>query len=313
MSGRRVVDVRITRRGVQIALGGFWLLDGALQLQPYMLSKGFALGIIAPTAVGQPSPVYAAVHLSALVIASHPVLMDVPFALVQLGLGIGLLWPRTVRLALIASVFWAGGVWLFGEGLGGVAAGNSCLLSGAPGAAALYALLALAAWPWRSSSAAPARWLPRAWAVLWVGLAALQLLPAQLSGRNLSGDLTANTADVPSLLTSPTRSLATLLGHHPVPAAVLLALAELAIGLSALRAGRLRTWAASAGAALALLVWIFAEGFGGLATGQATDPNTGPLLVLLAAAMWASGRPSAVAVPAYPPSVDLRVQTRLAA
>ena len=37
---------------------------------------------------------------------------------------------------------------------------------------------------------------------------------------------------------------------------------------------------------LALVIWVFGENFGGLLTGQATDPNTGPLLILLAAAYW---------------------------
>ena len=36
---------------------------------------------------------------------------------------------------------------------------------------------------------------------------------------------------------------------------------------------------------LALLFWI-AEGLGGIFTGQGTDPNTGPLLALLAACFW---------------------------
>jgi hypothetical protein len=41
---------------------------------------------------------------------------------------------------------------------------------------------------------------------------------------------------------------------------------------------------------LAAVAWV-AEGFGGIFTGTATDPNTGPLLVLLAATLWPLGRP----------------------
>jgi hypothetical protein len=33
------------------------------------------------------------------------------------------------------------------------------------------------------------------------------------------------------------------------------------------------------------LYWVFGQGFGGLATGSATDPNAGPLFILLACAM----------------------------
>lgn len=35
---------------------------------------------------------------------------------------------------------------------------------------------------------------------------------------------------------------------------------------------------------LALLIWVVGQDFGGILTGQATDLNTGPLLILLAAA-----------------------------
>ncbi len=36
----------------------------------------------------------------------------------------------------------------------------------------------------------------------------------------------------------------------------------------------------------AAVIWVLAQGFGGILTGQGTDPNTGPLLILLAAAFW---------------------------
>ena len=35
---------------------------------------------------------------------------------------------------------------------------------------------------------------------------------------------------------------------------------------------------------MALAIWVIGENFGGILTGQATDPNTGPLLVLVALA-----------------------------
>jgi len=53
--------IRITRRHLQIALGLLWLLDGGLQLQPFMLGTGFAKQVIAPTAAGQPRFVATAV------------------------------------------------------------------------------------------------------------------------------------------------------------------------------------------------------------------------------------------------------------
>lgn len=90
---------RITRRELQIALGLLWLLDGALQLQPFMLGTGFADRIISPAGDGQPGFVSGSVDWGASVIAAHPVAWDVPFAVIQLLLGLGLLVPRTTRLA----------------------------------------------------------------------------------------------------------------------------------------------------------------------------------------------------------------------
>ncbi|MDX6511391.1 MAG: hypothetical protein QOE36_895, partial [Gaiellaceae bacterium] len=116
-----VPHVGVTRRTLQVVLGLFWLLDGALQLQPFMLGTGFARQVIAPLAAGQPHFVAGPVHWAANLVAAHPVAWDVPFAAVQLLIGLGLLAPRTARLALAASLPWALGVWFFGEGLSGLA------------------------------------------------------------------------------------------------------------------------------------------------------------------------------------------------
>ena len=49
-----VSHVRITRRTLQVVLGLFWILDGALQLQPFMLRTSFATQVLAPVGDGQP-------------------------------------------------------------------------------------------------------------------------------------------------------------------------------------------------------------------------------------------------------------------
>ena len=52
---------------------------------------------------------------------------------------------------------------------------------------------------------------------------------------------------------------------------------------------------AAAGLLIALAIWILAQNFGGLYTGQATDPNTAPLVALLALALLlGEGRPQTV-------------------
>jgi hypothetical protein len=246
----------ITRRRLQIGLGVLWLIDGALQAQPFMFTRSFATQVIAATGQGQPRFVAAPVHWASTVIATHPVAWNVPFALMQLALGVGLLCRRTAKLALAASIAWALGVWYLGEGLSGLASGQASLLTGAPGSAFLLAVLAAAAWPTRDGSReAPASWLPVAWAVVWMGGAVFQSLP-QNQGTTIPSEL--------------------------------LVIAEYLIGVGALMR-RTRVAAVALGAAMALVVWATTQNFGGVFTGQGTDPNTGPLLVLMAIALLAPG------------------------
>jgi MYXO-CTERM domain-containing protein len=44
------------------------------------------------------------------------------------------------------------------------------------------------------------------------------------------------------------------------------------------------------GFVLALEIWVLAQDFGGLSTGQATDPNTAPLIALMAVALFGAHR-----------------------
>jgi hypothetical protein len=253
-------------------------LDGALQFQPFMLRTSFAREVIAPLAAGQPHFVAGPVQWAANIIAAHPVAWDVPFATVQVLIGLGLLIPRTAKLALAASLPWALGVWFFGEGLSGLASGHTSLLTGAPGAVVLYGVLALAAWPGRDPShEAPARWLPYAWAVLWVGGAIFQGLPGQNTGTAVAGTILGG----PGWLGRVDASVARWTTHHGTFVVVALVVAEALIGLAALHR-RSRGVAAVAGFVLALAIWVVAQDVGQLYTGQATDPNSGLIIAVFA-------------------------------
>src|SRR5438128_5667651 len=228
-----VPQVRVTRRTLQVILGLFWLLDGVLQLQPFMLRASFARQILAPLGDGQPQFVAGPVHWAANIVAAHPVAWGVPFGIIQLALGLGMLVPRTARLTLALSLPWAIGVWWLGEGLSGLASGNASLLSGAPGSVSLYAVLALAAWPRRGrSDVPPARWLPLAWATLWVGAAVLEVLPMNNTGADVAGAMTANGS--PSWLGRFESSFAAWITHHGTLSVGLLVGAEALVGLAVL-------------------------------------------------------------------------------
>jgi len=277
--------VRITRRTLQIVLGLFWVIDGALQLQPFMLRTSFAKQVLAPVGDGQPHFVAGPVQWVANIVAAHPVAWDVPFGVIQLLLGVGMLVPRTARLALAASLPWAVGVWFFGEGLSGLASGNASLISGAPGSVVIYGVLALAAWPRRGrSDSAPARWLPYAWAVLWLGAAVYQVLPMNNSGADLAGQIT--TFPGPSWLASAQNSLAGWVTHHGVAAVVVVAAAEALIGLTAL-SRRTLSLSAIVGLVALLAIWVIGQDFGQLYSGQATDPNTGLIGIVVAVGLLA--------------------------
>jgi hypothetical protein len=153
------------RRGLQIALGLLWLLDGALQLQPYMFGKRFATGVIQP-AMGQPALIGGPITWAAHLVGHDPVPWNAAFAVVQLAIGAGLLVRRTVRPALVVSFGWAFGVWWLGEGFGELFAGMASPLTGAPGAVLLCALIGALAWPPHTGTRSR-RTGRLAWAGLW--------------------------------------------------------------------------------------------------------------------------------------------------
>lgn len=292
---------RSSARRIQIALGLLWLLDGVLQLQPFMFGKGFANEIIAPAADGQPAFVSAGVHWSAALILTHPAIFDAGFAAVQLALGIGLLLRPTVRIALGASIAWALSVWYLGEGLGGLASGHARMLTGAPGAALLYAILAAALWPRlvgrrhdANRHATVARWIPFAWAMVWVGGAVLNMLPGQNAVASTSAIVTANADGAPRWLANLDHYLGTAVRHGGTGLLIAVVVVQVLIGVGALRNGTLRRAAALTGAALSVVYWAAGQSFGELYSGQATDPDSGVLMLLFAAALLSTVRPNAV-------------------
>ncbi len=116
------------------------------------------------------------------------------FATLQLLLALGIAWRPTVRAALAASVAWALAVWWLGEGLGGVLTGTASPVTGAPGAALLYALAAVLLWPtlkgaerdrpalFAAGAAVGAPVARALWLLLWGGMAWLTVVAGQGPG-----------------------------------------------------------------------------------------------------------------------------------
>jgi hypothetical protein len=291
---RRPRQVRVTRRGLQLALGLVWLLDAALQYQPYMFSHGFATQVIAPVGPGNPGWVAGPVAWTAAQIGRNVVLANACFATVQLALAAGILWRRTTRLALAASVPWAIGVWWLGEGLGGVLTSSASPLTGAPGAVIVYALLAVLLWPRDPDPDAPAAadaspigtlGARAAWLVLWCALAVECLAPSFRPPDAVGDTILGMQAGEPGWLAAVDRGVGDALLGRGALASLLLAVVLAAIAAAVLLPAVTRPVLIAA-IVLSLLIWVVPENFGGIVTGTGTDPNTGPLLVLLALAYW---------------------------
>ena len=130
MQGRPV----FTGRGLQIALGLLWLFDGILQFQSSMFSPYFYGMMFNMSPAAPPGWLFDIQSRFWPTVESHAVLANAVFASLQVVLGLGLLWRRSARLALAASVPWALGVWLFGEAAGGLfVQGANALIGSARG------------------------------------------------------------------------------------------------------------------------------------------------------------------------------------
>src|SRR5271165_3795594 len=291
---RAAGKVRDTRRALQLALAAIWLLDAALQYQPFMYSKAFGQTLAAAVA-GDPGIIARPVIWDAALVEQHAVLLNTVFATTQLLLALGIAFRPTARLALAASIAWAAGVWWFGEGLGGVLTGNASPVNGAPGAVIIYALLAVLLWPadragepapftaGRAIGTGPARVI---WLVLWLSLAYFALLPASRAPQALSGTLSSMESGEPRWLAAIDRGAAALVAGQGLAASIVLAvtLALIGVGIYLPRPAAKATLTLAIVAAMA--IWVFGEAFGAIFTGSGTDPNTGPLLALLALAYW---------------------------
>jgi hypothetical protein len=280
------------RRVLQVVLGLVWLLDAALQFQPFMFSRSFVTQIIQPAGDAGPQLVQHSVGWASQIMLQHIAVYNAVFATIQLLLALGLFFRRTVKFTLAASIVWALFVWWFGEGFGGIFTGDSPV-AGVPGVV-LYALVALLIWPTvrslRSATDSPATTgllgpvIPKAlWTILWGSFAYLLLLPDNRASDGIS-QIFAFTVGQPGWLTSIMNDGSRLAGDHGLGISIALAVLCAAVAGGVWARSTLRP-ALAITIALGLAFWL-AQGLGGIFTGQGTDPNTGPLLVLVAACYW---------------------------
>lgn len=323
-----------TPRRLRVALGSLWVIDGLLQLQPYMFTKAFLTYTVEANAMGLPASLQEPIGAAIRLVQPHLVAYDLAFAFVQLSIGAAIIAKRTARAGLAASIAWGMAVWYLGEGLGGITGGFASMVAGAPGAALLYVLLAVVLWP-KAQHPAPespaaaagllgetaTRW---AWALLWLSGAYFEVQPTHAPSLIMAANFQMVASGEPRLLSQLDSSLAAFAYAHGNPIALVLAIAMVLVGTGVLRhgwgAGRLEARAAKAGPleagiALSVAFWVFGQNFGGILTGSGTDLNSGPVLVLLALTLYrpalyrpAPRSPGSAGAAGHP--VDVRLPAR---
>lgn len=281
-----------SRRILQLCLGAMWLLDAALQYQPFMFSRSFVTDIIEPAAGGNPAAVSQSVTWVAHVMIQHIGVYNAAFATVQLVIALGLFYRPTLRPALAASITWALLVWWFGEGLGGVLAGATPLM-GEPGGAVIYALISLLVWPRTPVAAGDSPALhgllgrsgaKALWLALWGSFAWYLLLPANRGPNTLGDAVTAMAPGEPGWIRSIERGIGDAVAHQGTETSIVIAAICALTALAIFHPATVRP-AVVAAAIVGLAFWVV-QAFGGIFTGTGTDPNSGLPLALLAACYW---------------------------
>jgi hypothetical protein len=256
--------------------------------------------------MGLPSAIANADYHVATLLTAHPAVWNTGFAGLQLLLGLGLIWRRTARVALVCSVRRAVGVWAVGEGFGGMLMQGTSLLTGAPGPALIYALLAVML----LTGAAPDGGVGRTglrigatgWALIWTAGALLELEGTNHAAAVPSAQIVNGSTGQPALFGLLDRGSGHLIGQHGYLFALVLGLLTLFAGwgifVPAWRRACLVT-----GIVVAVFVGVVGQDLGSVFTGHGTDPGSGPLLILLALALWPlrissrSNRGTAVSIP----------------
>jgi hypothetical protein len=252
------------RRGLELSLGTLWLLDGILQLQPFFFSagaKGFS-GSLIEAASGNPRWILSTIVWNARIVDRHPVLTNSAFAAIQIMIGLGIACGRKLRFTLAVSIVWCFGVWWFGEGLGGVTAGAGTPADGGPGRAKAL------------------------WAVTWMLLAGLSVFGAARSSTGVDDLVRRVETGEPGWLASLDNATSAAVDHKGLTFAIVLATICSLIAVSVHASGPSRRAGAALAVGLAASIWVLTQNFGMILAGNATDPNSGPLLALLALAYW---------------------------
>jgi hypothetical protein len=263
----------VTARGVQIALGLIWLLDGLFQFQSFMFTHGIVTEVFEPAMHGQPSFIGEPMRTMDDFYGRDLTLWNSLSGEIQIAIGLGLMCgKRLLKPALAVSFAWALYVWWFGEGFGGLTSNTlPSPLMGAPGAVILYAFVGMLG----------DRGGLYLWSGLWTISAGLWLANVNRAKEATHGMIAEMAEASPHWLARIQDSLAKHTAGHGGTIAIALAVVSLALAVGVWTP--LRWPALAIGIALSLAYWLYGQDLGGPFWAEsATDVNAGPLFVLLA-------------------------------
>jgi hypothetical protein len=288
----------LTRKWLQRIVGALWLIDGLLQLQPQMFTMNMVNGVMKPMLNGQPGIFESSLQWIVQVTTSNLILINLFIAIVQILLGLGLLFGsgRLVKVTVIASIVWALIVWYGGEGMSMLFTGQSGALSGAPGAVLLYPILGLAIYPRGDGenvsdegliSRLQLRWI---FAGFWFLAALLQLQPYWWQPGQISQGISAMVGQggLNSILVDPAlQGISNATANIEIPLNIVLIVVFLALGagIALTKPRQLRPFLI-ASIVVSVIIWYFSQALGMILTGMATDFNSGLLLIIFALASW---------------------------
>ena len=131
---------------IRLVLGILWIVDGVLQFQPEM-PYGFLSVVIGPSiqAINN-AGIERFLMIAYNTWLLHPFQFDALSGALQIFIGASYLSNRSakaLKYISIISIIWAIVIWIFGEGFGGIPESGVSLLTGFPGSALIYIILAV--------------------------------------------------------------------------------------------------------------------------------------------------------------------------
>ncbi len=281
------------RHMIKVIFGSLWILDGVLQLQPEM-SYGFLSSVITPVVSGLPALIQPFFMGIVSEWAHYPILFDATSAIVQITIGVGLLLVSRkllLKAILLLSIVWGTIVWVLGEGLGGTLTGGASYLSGFPGSALVYVMVAAILFPDITDEVA-AKIVSAFMFSVFLFSAIEQVMPSNAywsssALSSLAGGMASNIQ--PIFLQRTISAFSRTLLADPLVWNAAIVASFLIISALWIRSRRI---AALVTATVSLFIWVFFQDFG-IIGGYGTDPNTALPVMLISIALVLYLKPAA--------------------